>query len=1225
MKKKILIAVLILAIVLSVTLAFTLGAGAEEADPALSIGGKSLILGNSIYLRYMVAAENVADINDVSLLVWNEPQDAFVKGTEKYEVKWVTGTTKRNGITYYHFEFQDVAAKRLADDFYAVVYTKVGDKEYYSKADKYSVLKYAYNMMGKLDKAASTNTKLLNMLDAMLDYGATAQYYFDNYRTDRLANDDFYQIKVEGGDLPDGFADGLYLEGDKVVITADAPAEGYEFSGWKKESTGEIISTDAIATVEVYTANETYTAIYKESVKYSEGLKFELNADKQSYSVSGIGSCKDTEVVIPPTYNGLPVTAIGYRAFYWCSKLTRVAIPDSVTAIGSYAFCDCSSLTSVTILDSVTSIGSAAFWGCISLTSVTIPNGVTEIGDHAFSGCSSLTSITVSAENANYKDIDGNLYTKDGKTLLQYAIGKSDTSFIIPDSVTTIGSYAFYNCASLTSVTIGNSVTTIGSYAFHWCTGLTSVTIPNNVTTIGRGAFYSCTSLTSVTIGNSVTTIGDSAFYGCTSLTSITVSAENEIYKSIDGNLYTKDGKTLLQYAIGKSDTSFIIPDSVTTIGSSAFSNCKSLTSVTIPDSVTTIGNHAFYDCTSLTSVTILDSVTAIGSYAFSICTSLNDVYFNGTEEEWKEITIDLGNDQLLNANIHYLGEPKYSEGLEFTLNSDKNSYSVTGIGSCKDTDLVIPATYNGLPVTTIGSKAFRDCTSLTSVTIPDSVTTIGSYAFLYCTKLTDVTIGNSVTTIGSEAFYDCDSLTSVTIPDSVTTIGSYAFAYCTGLTSVNITDIAAWCNIKFASSYANPLYYAKNLYLNGELVTELIIPEGVTTIGDYAFYYCTSLTSVTIPDSVTTIGSRAFYYCTSLTSVTIPDSVTTIGSRAFAICESLTSVTIPNSVTTISSYAFYNCSSLTDVDYNGTEEEWNSITIGNGNNSLLNATIHFLSEPEKELYIRSGDYIYFGEYPQTIKADDVTITETQDSRGYYLGSDGCYYAKVVADPDESSYTFSTGANITDGTTYYFKVEPIRWRILSEDGETAFILCDSIIANMAYQSRYYSSYGEYYTTANGAPDETYANNYKYSTVRAWLNNEFYNTAFSALQQEIIITTTVDNGVLSTGSSPNPYACENTEDKIFLPSLAEITNADYGFTTDFYHTETREMLTSDYSRATGARMSTSSSYLGNGYWWLRSPNRGLSDGARFVDSNIGISSTSVNNSSYGVVPALQIRL
>jgi hypothetical protein len=258
----------------------------------------------------------------------------------------------------------------------------------------------------------------------------------------------------------------------------------------------------------------------------------------------------------------------------------------------------------------------------------------------------------------------------------------------------------------------------------------------------------------------------------------------------------------------------------------------------------------------------------------------------------------------------------------------------------------------------------------------------------------------------------------------------------------------------------------------------------------------------------------------------------------------------------------------------------------------------------EKVVYYRDGNYIYFGEYPQTLKADSVTVSSTVDERGYYLGSDGFYYAKVVADPSSSSYTFSTGATVTDGATYYFKVEPIRWRILSTDGETAFILCDSIIANHKYDGSY--------------------NNYKHSEIRAWLNATFYKTAFSALQREIILTTTVDNSAASTGYSSNPYACEDTEDKIFLLSYKEVTNSAYGFSSSAYDTA-RRMQTSDYSRATGADMSTSSDYYGNGYWWLRSPIYNLIGSARDVGYDGNAGSLFVGGASDGVVPALRIRL
>ena len=213
--------------------------------------------------------------------------------------------------------------------------------------------------------------------------------------------------------------------------------------------------------------------------------------------------------------------------------------------------------------------------------------------------------------------------------------------------------------------------------------------------------------------------------------------------------------------------------------------------------------------------------------------------------------------------------------------------------------------------VTSIGDYAFSYCTGLTSVTIPNSVTSISNSAFESCSRLTSVTIPNSVTSIGDYAFSYCTDMTSVTIPNSVTTIGEYAFCSCVGLTSVHITDIAAWCKISFGS---NPLENACHLFLNGEEIKDLVIPNSVTAIGDHAFNFCTGLTSVTIPNSVTTIGFGAFYGCTDLTSVTIPNSVTTIGDGAFNRCYGLTSVTIPNSVTSIGNSVFNLCTGLTSV-----------------------------------------------------------------------------------------------------------------------------------------------------------------------------------------------------------------------------------------------------------------------------------------------------------------------
>ncbi len=484
-----------------------------------------------------------------------------------------------------------------------------------------------------------------------------------------------------------------------------------------------------------------------------------------------------------------PMEDYNYDSVRWGGKeIKSVKIGGNVTSIGNMAFSDCTSLTSVNIPDSVASIGWGAFENCTSLAYVIIGNKVTSIGDYAFFGCTSLELVT---------------------------IGKS---------VTSIGNYAFYNCTSLTSVTIGNSVTSIGGHAFE-----------------------NCTSLASVTIGRSVTSIGAYAFYNCTSLTAIEVDSSNTEYASEDGVLYDKGKMRLLQYPAGKTDSSFSIPDSVTSIGVYAFFRCTSLTSVTIPDSVTSTEWGTFYECTSLASVTIGRSVTSIGAYAFYNCTSL------------AYVTIP--------DSVTSIGKWAFSQCT--SLSSVTIGNSVTSIGEYAFYECTSLASVTiGNSVTSIGDEAFYKCTSLTSVTIPDSVTSIGNEAFYNCTSLTTAIIGNSVTSIGEGAFYNCKSLASVTIPDSVTSIGKWAFSQCTSLASV-------------------------------------AIPDSVTTIGGHAFENCTSLASVAIPDSVTTIVDSAFSNCTSLTSATIGNSVTTIGPSAFSGCTSLTSITIPGSVTRILYYAF--------------------------------------------------------------------------------------------------------------------------------------------------------------------------------------------------------------------------------------------------------------------------------------------------------------------------------
>ncbi len=689
------------------------------------------------------------------------------------------------------------------------------------------------------------------------------------------------------------------------------------------------------------------------SDRASDEIQFVYDYDSTEgcYAITGTSACNGKALIIPSEYNDKPVKVIMGSAFKDCKGLTSVVIPDSIEVIGNNAFANCSGLKSVTIgsgvtyigerafascegltrvslPDSVEHLGSSAFLWCRNLKSITIGKGLTDIDTSVFGGCESLAEIRVSNENGVYKSIDGSLYSKDGKTLIRYVPGKTETRIVIPDGVTEISRSAFSNCGGYTEIKLPNSLTRIGEYGFYGCTGLTEIKLPDSLTGIGECGFYGCTGLTEITIpnsveyidksafkgctelksvnfGNGVTHIGDyafadcaelteitlpdsltsiktTAFYDCTKLADIKVSSGNAAYMSIDGNLYSKDGKTFVIYACGKTDEGFVLPDSVTEINLGVFYGAYNLKSLTLPfvgakkngegdtyfgyifgaygysdnaeyvpsglqTVVVTGGNaidaKAFYGCTGLTSVTISDSVTSIGLGAFEGCEGLTSLTlpFVGAEKDGES-----------NTHFGYIfGTQKYENNAKY-VPSSLQTVVLTG-GS------------------TIASEAFSNCTGLTSITIPDSVTSIGNSAFYGCADLASITIPNSVTSMGNSVFCGCTGLTSVTLSNNVTSIGYKAFYHCTGLTSITI-------------------------------------PNGVTSMGDSVFYGCTGLASITIPNGVTSIGYRAFYYCTGITSITIPNSVTSIDSLAFSNCTGLTSFTIGDGLTDLYLSIFSDC-----------------------------------------------------------------------------------------------------------------------------------------------------------------------------------------------------------------------------------------------------------------------------------------------------------------------------
>ena len=610
--------------------------------------------------------------------------------------------------------------------------------------------------------------------------------------------------------------------------------------------------------------------------------------------IFGADSYQENSSCVPQSLKTVIInnmTRVWDYAFYGCSGIENIVIPQSAIIVGSYAFYGCESLTGFELSDLTISIGDYAFFGCESLRFIKIPDIVSSLGEYTFAE-SGLINISFHEES---------MFSVLGTGMFNNC--KALASIEIPSSVTSIGGGAFSGCTNLQSVYItdlavwwnidftSSGTNPLGNGADLYLNGdlVTSIAIPNGITEINSYALCGCTSIESIEIPNSVMSIGQGVFQNCTNLQSITLpfvgaslnGSENTHFGYIFGassyfsnNTYVPaslktvvitDGSSIANGAFSDcgSIVNIEIPSSVTSIGYYAFEGCTSLANIEIPSSVTSIGYDAFNNCTSLASIEIPSSVTSIGYDAFNNCTSLQSVY-NADMAAW--------------LGIYFSGSganPLCNNGADLYLNGA----------------LVINAV------------------------IPSGITKINKYAFEGYTNLQSVTFAadSLLQSIGEGAFQDCTSLASIEIPDSVTSIDWGAFEGCTSLASIEI-------------------------------------PSGVTSIGSSTFRDCTNLQSVTFAaDSLLqSIGNYAFEGCTSLVNIEIPSGVTSIGNYVFNSCTSLASIEIPSSVTSIGENAFYGCSNLRKVYYGGSEEQWGDISIHhNNNNYLTGATRYYYSETE--------------------------------------------------------------------------------------------------------------------------------------------------------------------------------------------------------------------------------------------------------------------------------------
>ena len=759
----------------------------------------------------------------------------------------------------------------------------------------------------------------------------------------------------------------------EVISFADSEVKRICVENWDTDGDGEISYEEAAAVTDFGTVFDNSAIKTFDEAQFFTGIR--------AFGLGWIKGCPNLTSIKLPT----SISSIKEYAFYRCSSLKSISLPSSVTRIGNFSFSGCSSLLNITLPEALASIGNSAFVNCSSLMSASIPSSVKTIGGAAFAGCTNLSSFEVAASNPNYCTIDGVLFTKDRKGLVQYP-AKREGAYSIPDETTTITYGAFYG-SKITEVSFPASVNKIENFAFSVSKNLTSASIPNTVISIGTDVFSNCDNLEDVVLPNNMTILPDYMFIGCRKLKSIS------------------------------------LPSNITYIGSSAFSNCKALTEIEIPAKVSSIGTYAFSNSGLNNVKCLMESPCAIESNVFNGVLSKATLYVPSgflsaykNADNWKDFSQikEIGRDQAYavfnngTLTFYYDKNRESREGTTYDLNDGNNrpgwydnrssikkvvfddsfasakpvstyywfycctnlteiqglrnlnTSNVTNMNrmfyECsKLTNIDISNFIINKDIST--TYIFAYCDNLSAITLPSNLTSIGAYAFSGCSSLQGINFPIVLETIGTRAFLSCRSMTSVEIPASVISIGDNAFGGCTGINDFVVNSANSnYCAVegviytkdgkklvqypaKRRGTYAiqsntetigNGAFYGSN-------IQSVVFPSSVTSLGDYAFNNCYLLEGIEIPSNITDIGISAFADCYNLKTIILPQSlsgisnyllsgcsklekvilpeqVNSIGKSSFAYCSSLTEIEIPSKVTSIGNYAFNGCSKLNTV-----------------------------------------------------------------------------------------------------------------------------------------------------------------------------------------------------------------------------------------------------------------------------------------------------------------------